>query len=220
MVNLSLLGYYYFKVILLNGCSLQLSLMINHYYHQHIRQLKQAFHANKDLPHVILFDFFEKEHYHKIKKKLSTINLTPEKNPLTHSYTTVNTTLFTDSVFEFIFKIILSKTTKLNLQNNTNIKQILFQFKTKDYLILNDNAIEPPGYDLIFDFTEHWDEHWGGSIIYVDGSGDYTQIPTKGNSLTIIRREKTVHKFVKYVNHLAKDNKRIFLCTTISQKVL
>ena len=87
----------------------------------------------------------------------------------------------------------------------------LYSFSQKDYTLLNDSYTEKPGVDIIFDLTVGWDSAWGGTITYVNGTGDALKLPVKPNSLMIIRRQKDEQRFVKYVNHLVGKRKRVFV---------
>ena len=81
-------------------------------------------------------------------------------------------------------------------------------FSWKDYIILHDENKEKLGIDIIVDCTEDWNEKAGGNVVYVDGKGNYSKIPVKENTLTIVKRHHHEQKFVQYVNHYAGPKKR------------
>ncbi|MBS3127022.1 hypothetical protein J4228_02560 [Candidatus Woesearchaeota archaeon] len=182
--------------------------MINKYYIQNIEQIKDAFHNNKEFPHVVLVDFFEKKDYEMIKQEIKRTTFSPEKDPLTHSYSIARTTFLNDPFFEFVSTIVNG--------NIKPMKQTILQFKHKDYTILNDQQQDKPGVDIIFNVTDDWQDEWGGSHFYVDGSGAYTKMLTTGNTLVMARRSADTKRFVKYVNCTSKQKSRIFIIMSTS----
>lgn len=80
-----------------------------------------------------------------------------------------------------------------------------------DYTVRHDKLPEPPGYDIVLDFTPRWDPRACGQHSFVQGGQEIIRIPPVFNSLTIVKRPKHVQKFVKYVNHRAGKDKRIVL---------
>jgi hypothetical protein len=91
----------------------------------------------------------------------------------------------------------------------------VWSFGSKDHTVINDEKVEKPGIDLILDVTPDWKTEWGGSVFYVDGSGQFTMIKPEENKLLIFRRDKGTHRFVQYVNHHAGKNKKVFLIARI-----
>ncbi len=188
--------------------------MINKYYLENVEKIKSSFHEKKDFPHVILFDFFDDEQYSRVKKILEKIPLKKEKKPLFHSYAHARLSpelqnVFSSSEFTGFIKTIIGQ--KFKLLNLT-----IYSFSARDYTLLNDSYKEKPGMDLIFDFTEKWDSSGGGQVTYVNGTGDALKLPIKANSLLIIRRQKNVQRFVKYVNHNAGKERRWFVLIRFS----
>ncbi len=175
--------------------------MINKKYLDNIEQIRKVFYANKEIQ---LSDFLGKKSYEEFKKKINKIKLAKKVQPMCCSYDEAEISLPKD-IADFIFLILKKKIEKARL----------LCFKWKDYTILNDEVIEKPGIDVVFDLTDNWNNNAGGSIVYVDGSGEYTKIPPSGNTLIIVERKKNVQKFVKYVNHLAQK-KRCFIIAEFS----
>ena len=81
--------------------------------------------------------------------------------------------------------------------------------------MLNDEIVEKPGIDAIIDFADGWRHEAGGSVVYVDGTGDFFKIPPSGNTLTLIERKKGAQKFVQYLNHYSNGKKRYFILGNI-----
>jgi len=81
-----------------------------------------------------------------------------------------------------------------------------------DYTVLHDQNQELFGYDVILDLTPDWDNRACGYHSYVDGNGaELVRVAPAMNALTIVKRDKNAMKFLKYVNHHAGNDKRIFL---------
>jgi hypothetical protein len=183
--------------------------MINKYYLQNLGTIKASFLEKKDFPHVLLFDFLWEREYLRVKKQVGKISLKREKKPMFHSYAYAPLSLGLQKIFSspeftnFITKVIAKK---LNLSNAQ-----IYSFSARDYTLLNDSYQENAGIDIIFDFTEKWDASCGGQITYVNGTGDALKLPIQKNSLMIIRRQKNVQRFVKYVNHKAGKKRRVFV---------
>ncbi len=187
--------------------------MIDNYYLENLEIIKKSFHEKKDFPHVLLFDFFDNQDYLRVKKQVGKISLKREKKPLFHSYASASLSLelgnlfssqeFTDFVLAVIGKKLNSSTARI------------YSFSARDYTLLNDTYNEKAGVDILFDFTEEWDASAGGQITYVDGTGDALKLPIRRNSLMIVRRQKNVQRFVKYVNHIAGKKRRLFVLVSI-----
>ncbi len=175
---------------------------------ENLAQIQSLFKQNKELPSIHLHSFFELNFYGKILEEISSLSFKKEKDPLTHSYSAANiprllSSFFSSSEFkDFLFSV--------GGKRLSVIGGRLFSFSWKEYTVLHDTNVDKPGYDLIIDCTDDWDDSFGGSLIYVPGTGEYTSIPYRGNSLTIVQRKKGVQKFIKYVNTHAGKKKRIF----------
>jgi len=180
---------------------------INKLYLQNIEKIKQTFRKNKALSSIQLHDFFIPECYEQIKRDVKKLKFKKSYLATSHSYQESNFNVVPTEVIDFLSKITGKKVKKLNL------KALVFSWK--DYIIINDKLKEKPGIDVIFDLTEDWNENSGGSIVYVNGSGEYFRIPPKGNSLLIVERKKGTQKFVQYMNHYSKNKKRYLVIASI-----
>ncbi|MBI2669141.1 hypothetical protein HYX14_04835 [Candidatus Woesearchaeota archaeon] len=175
-------------------------------------EIQKTFHLNKELPSVQLQQFFTKEVYEQLCQAVVSGSFRHEKIPHLHSYSVAEIPAKVDAFFsssEFLdfFSLLLPKKIKISFR--------LYSFSWRDYILLNDQSLEKPGIDLIFDLTSLWDSSWGGNIVYVDGTGEYTMIAGAPNTLTIVQRKKNVRKFVQYVNHYAEQRKRYLLMGTL-----
>ncbi len=187
--------------------------MINKYYLENWKEIKASFWEKKDFPSAVLLDFFEKDLYLLIKKEIFSLSFCHEKKPMFHSYARANLSGALKKIFSlpectnFISKVIGKKLIPKSAS--------VYSFSAYDYTLINDSHKEKAGIDILFDFTGGWDSSGGGQITYVNGTGDALKLPIKRNSLMIIRRQKNVQRFVKYVNHLAGKKRRNFLMLSL-----
>ena len=170
-------------------------------------RIKQMFYDNKDFPSIQLHDFFIPECYNQMKKDINKLKYKRSYLATSHSYLECDFNIIPKELMKFISRVINKKVSKLKLR--------VFEFSWKDYIIINDKLKENPGFDIILDITDDWDDNYGGSLVYVDGSGDHFHIPAKGNTLIIAQRKKGIQKFIQYVNNLAKNKKRTLVIARI-----
>lgn len=190
--------------------------MVNPIYYKSetVHQLQSLFKQNKILPSIQLHHFFTEQEYTKIKSIINSSKFTHEKKPLLYSYSQASITKELSPFLSEINTIISSITNKkISLKNPQ-----LLQFQHKDYTLLNDQSIEPQSYDIILDLTETWNSSYGGNLIYINGQLTSFTIPSKPNTLTLIKRTNHFQKYVEYINHYAKKKKRYLLIITIPPK--
>ncbi|NQV91704.1 hypothetical protein HQ489_04480 [Candidatus Woesearchaeota archaeon] len=89
----------------------------------------------------------------------------------------------------------------------------VIQLKHRDYQILHDKY-KRPKYEIIINITKDWDSLVGGNVFYVNGSGDYLELPGIGNVITITKTSILRH-FIKYINFYADKDKRVLLLAKI-----
>ena len=142
--------------------------MINKIYLNKISDLKEHFSKNGSL---ILHEFLSED----IKKEVLNLKFIKEYSPMKYSYSKSNFKL-NNEILDFISKI-------LGKEINNNFES--FSFGWKDYTILSDEINYEYGIDIIIDFADDWDSNFGGSIVYVDGSGNYTKIEPSSNTLIL-----------------------------------
>lgn len=133
-----------------------------------------------------------------LKKSLKKCKLATYSDPITAQYSFASFDV--DEVQGFI-SLLLGKDSAYEIR----------EFKQGDYTLLNDEQAFLPGYDIYLDITPSWDTPWGGSLMYVDGEGGYMELPPAENALYIVKRQKKLHAFLKYVNNHAGKHKRILL---------
>ena len=134
-----------------------------------------------------------------LTKKLKIPKLKKEYIPQLYSYKTN--------------KYKLSKEIKGFLETITNKKvksTKIFQFKHKDYTIINDKLKEKEGYKIILELTEKWNQESGGYTSIIENNKETLRINPIYNSLTIIKTNEKTKSFIKYINNKA-NNKRKFI---------
>ncbi|OGY48324.1 MAG: hypothetical protein A3D39_00630 [Candidatus Buchananbacteria bacterium RIFCSPHIGHO2_02_FULL_39_17] len=179
-----------------------------------VQQLKTLFQKNKILPSIQLHTFFTEQEYTKIKSIIKSSTFKHTKKPLLYSYSQAP---IKKELPSFLLEI--QSITATILSQKISLKNLqLLQFQHKDYTLLNDKSIEPQGYDIILDLTEHWQPEYGGNLIYTNGQLTSYTIPSKPNTLTIIKRTKHFQKYLEYINHYAKKQQRYILIITLPLK--
>jgi len=171
--------------------------------------VKEIYKENKKIPSVTLHSFFTKESYEYLLDSVRNSRRELTQNLLHHRYKICQTNnelsifLNNKNFAKMFHKITGRKIKKMNFQT--------LALTWKDYMLLNDKYREKPGIDIIIDLTDNWDYKSGGAMVYVDGTGDYFPVISQGNSLTIIQRNPTVHRFIKYLNSNAKNKERVII---------
>ncbi len=128
------------------------------------------------------------------------INFKKEYKPQSHSYKISNYNL--------------SKEIKLFIENITGKKissSNIFEFKHKDYTLLNDKNSEKKVYKIILELTENWKEEFGGFTSFIKYNKELFRINPIYNSLAIVKTNKEMKSFVKYINNKAKNHQIIKL---------
>src|SRR3989338_2977753 len=157
-------------------------------YLESIQQLKRQFHIQKEFPSLILHSFWTPEEYKKIQTKIKNIHYTHQSIPTRSSYSTAQPTLelqsiiFSSELRSFLGTILNSKNLKIQLQ--------AYAFGWKDYTLLHDDELQHSSTEFIIDFTENWNQSWGGNSILVNGSGDYYPLAFRGNTMVLFHRKK------------------------------
>jgi hypothetical protein len=175
--------------------------MVNEYYIAVEKEVSNAFHKEKTLE---LKQFLTQGELVDIIRVVNAAKPKKDVSVLTHSFSRTKIRM-PPQINGFIKKVLGKAPTDWEL----------WSFGHKDYTVVNDQALEKPGTDIIIDLTSTWSSEWGGSVVYVDGSGDFTKIVPEDNKLVLIMRDKKRHRFVQYVNHKAEKNKRVFLIARV-----
>ncbi|MBI2148484.1 hypothetical protein HYU23_02295 [Candidatus Woesearchaeota archaeon] len=154
---------------------------------------------------IQLHSFFNEEFYSNILIKISKIKLKKFYNPCLFFYRAID---FSDSeitsMFNNFVRILFGR--KLILKSAK-----LFCFSHKDYSLLNDKINEIDGLKVIVELTDKWNNLSNGYNSFVQRNQEVLRVNSVRNSVTILRTSKNMKSFVKYVNHLALNDKRIFL---------
>jgi len=190
--------------------------MINKEYlrKENLDRIKEIFRANKTFPSVTLRDFIDEKAFLKMKNNLARMKFKDNYNPLFFSYKRCESgrivkDFFNSEVISFIEEII-----GMRIKKPAPDKFMIFSFGWKDYTVLNDKTAEKDGVDLIFDFTDGWDERFGGAVVYSNGKDDFLRISSMENTLSIVER-KNSQRFVQYVNHYAEGRSKLFILISL-----
>ena len=171
-----------------------------------IEKIRGLFYSDTEFPSIKLQNFLDKDSYRKIAKDVPNFRYKKKILPMQCSYSAAKAPKILEDFLNskllknFISKIIGAKAKKISGN--------LCSFGWKDYTLLHDKKVENPGFDLIIDFTEYWDEKADGRLIYTDGRGNYNYIHSSPNTLIVAHRRQNIQKFVQYINHYANKDKR------------
>ena len=179
---------------------------INDFYleHETIGQISNVLRSQR---YVTLEKFFSKNFLGELMGEIRNLEFEKKSNKILHSFKSSHSVKINKMLAPELANCI-SKITKRGIKP---IKAETRIFEWKDYMIINDKKPEKSGIDILIDLTSDWDESFGGHAVYVDGTGDYTKVCHKFNSITIILKDENTKKFVQYVNNFAKKKKRIML---------
>ena len=170
------------------------------------QKIRKSF-LHGEFPAVILKDFFSREFYEELQKKVSSLNFRKDHVVLHHSYAVGNFKLSSKECTDF-----LSLVTKKKIEE---VYCTAYLLTWKDYMILNDKYLEKPGIDMVIDLNDDWNAQRGGIVTYTDGKGTVYPISPTANSLAIVERKKGLQKYFQYVNHHGKEKKRLLLIAAL-----
>lgn len=183
---------------------------INPYYlQQHILlQLPEAFTRDGIIQ---LISFLREDTSSRLKQQISAAPTIIQSLPDSYVYEETDLNLFPELV-TFLY----SPTGKRFIEFITSIpcKKATYGIKSfghRHYTLLHDEEKGWQGVDLVLDLTAAWHDTWGGYTRYINAQETLFTIFPKANTLTLIRRTKDMHSFVKYVNASAGKHKRIFI---------
>ena len=177
------------------------------YLKEETKQKVRKLFLHSDFPAVILKDFLTAEYYSQLQNKVSSLDFKRDTVVLHHAYAVSQIKITSKEWCE-----LLSFITKKKIEE---ITFTAYCVGWKDYQILNDKYLEKPGRDIVIDLTDDWNVDWGGVVTFTNGRGTIYPISPAGNSLAIVERKKQLQKYIQYVNHYAKDKKRVFLIASI-----
>jgi hypothetical protein len=118
-------------------------------------------------------------------KKCNFLNLEKTKNPFISSlFDFFNSSQF----FEFFEKITKQKITKIDIK--------FVKYEKEDYSIINDEFKLENKFDIILDFTKKK----SSNLIYLTKKEEKLKVESNFNCLTIIKLNKNLMKYQKYLN--------------------
>ena len=170
------------------------------------QKIRKSF-LHGEFPAVILKDFFSREFYEELQKKVSSLNFKRDVVVLHHSYALSSINISSKELYEFVSFVTKKKIDELQFR--------AYLLTWKDYMILNDKYLEKPGIDMVIDLNDDWNAQWGGIVTYTDGKGTAYPLSPTANSLAIVERKKGLQKYFQYVNHHGKEKKRLLLIAAL-----
>ncbi len=115
-----------------------------------------------------------------------------------------------------VWKLLFSSEFRVFIEIITGFKSkkpsiSLCRFSHGDYSLLNDKVASKKGILFEIEFSESWNESYGGFTSVLSKGAEIVRICPPQNTLTIIQSDKKMQSFVKYVNHKAGTKKRVFI---------
>jgi len=165
---------------------------------------------NRNAPKSIqLREIFNNKSYHALQKELRTLQWAERTTPDMFSYRAADVP---KELLSFVsspeFRYFVSHVT------NSKLKKVYLElcaFGQQNYTLLHDKILQPEGIFFQFEFTKSWNSEWGGYTSFVKGENELLRINPMPNTLTLVAQDQHTRSFVKYVNHLAEKNKRLFV---------
>lgn len=186
--------------------------MINPSYVQPDLMDQISHHFQRGKPQTItLQDFFTDAFLKQLHQDIISLHFQRIDNPISRKCDIAkfdNTSLLENEVLLKMLGDLIGK-------NVERISGNALKFSHKDYIILHDDDLPEPGYDLIIDLTEQWNNEFGGTLVYTDGEGTTVDIVPNYGSISVVQRTENLHYYVKYVNHHAQQLPRYLVIAEI-----
>lgn len=171
-----------------------------------VRKIKSAFLSN-EINHIQLLNFLQKDKFQQLQKEMLKLNYSLDYHPDLHSYFTAEAPQSFLSLLELkefqdlISQFTGTKISKFNCEAS--------YFGHRNYTLLNDKQLIKDGIAFFLDFNS-FKKEFGGFTVLVKNKENLIQQPSP-NSILLFKQSKHQRSFIKYVNHLAKDQKRFIL---------
>jgi Rps23 Pro-64 3,4-dihydroxylase Tpa1-like proline 4-hydroxylase len=197
-----------------NVSPIPLKQLINPTYITSISKLNEAF---SEQSYLILKDFLRPDVYKTLTECLVEQKWTPIGPANVKKYETLaHATPFLQSVIQSLsskeFKEFLESVTGLSLERKKDLETL--KFREGDYTLMHDHNLDEPGLDFRFSFSEipqdveEWDDSWGGLLHYIMDKETLLSRTPATNELLLVYRDAGVLKFIKYLNHKCRGERR------------
>lgn len=188
---------------------------VNDYYFDEtvLKEARSVFLNNKPKS-IQLRKFLKPEFYRKIKRSLGRIGW--KENVLFDLYN-YRTAKAPKELAAFLKSSDFLKF--VSIVANKSVKKIRFEvaaFGKADYTLANHALFGKKGAAFLLDFTENWNPNADGYVAFVKNNNELLRIGPFENTLSLVSLEKNTDAFVKYINHLAGNKKRIFVLGTVT----
>ena len=171
-----------------------------------VRNIKSAFLSNQ-INHIQLLNFLQKDKFQQLQKEMLKLNYSLDYHPDLHSYFTAAAPESFLSLLELKeFQDLMSQFTGTKI---SNFNCEASYFGNRNYTLLSDKQLIKEGIAFFLDFNS-FKKEFGSSTVLVKNKDNLIQYPSP-NSILLAKQSKHQRSFIKYVNHLAKDQKRFIL---------
>jgi Rps23 Pro-64 3,4-dihydroxylase Tpa1-like proline 4-hydroxylase len=162
-----------------------------------LEELKKEFEEKGVL---MLKDFFEEDGEFKtfIEKKKAEIGA-QLYNPLSHSYSRLKQEKMEE--LTLFLKELFGKEVEIESQWKS--------YTHKDFVILNDKRSQSEKLLFILDFSKDWNSEAGGRLVFTTKEEEVLYLEPSFNTLTLIKKEKELLMYLKYINNKSKKNKLV-----------
>lgn len=181
-----------------------------------IKRARASFLSNNFLPNIQLQSFLNENVLKSLQKEMKLLSYSHYYKPDQHSY-------FAAETPESFISLLESKDFKELITQITGIKvKDLFceasYFRHKNYTLLSDKQIIKESLAFFFDLND-WDIKTGGYNWLLNNKEENIIYQPKANSLLLVKQSNKLRSTIKYVNHQAKDNKRLLIKGYFTQKL-
>ena len=180
-----------------------------------IKRARASFLSNNLLPNIQLQSFLKENVFKALEKEMKLLSYSHNYKPDQHSYFTADAPeSFISLVESQEFKEFISEVTGIQ------IKDVFCEasyFTHKNYTLLSDKQIIKEGIAFYFDFN-NWNTEFGGYNWLLNNKEENIIYSPKVNSLLLVKQSNKLRSTIKYINHLAKANKRFIIKGFFTQK--
>jgi hypothetical protein len=155
-----------------------------------------------------LYDFLDKTFESNLLNEIKSYSFIAKDVPTKYRYKHANPGKLINDLFDsFDFQNLISKIFDIT---EFNVTVEVIKIGKKDYTILQDEELEPPGIDFILNLSSDWYDEYGGYIAYTTKNQDLSLISSEYGVATIVNRKEGLMRYIKYVNSKAMVD-RLFI---------
>ena len=170
--------------------------------------IRKAFYSN-EMPSIQLQDFLgdkfkliQKELVNSVFNEVFEIGKCSYTEHLAHNRILNEFVEWLETCFLDYIKFIDKDISKIEIK--------FLSFGHRNYTLMSDEKTTP-GYLVQLDFTQLWEDSYGGFTSFVKNNEEVLRINPMQNSLTVVKIDEDTKYFTKYVNHKAGDKRRFIV---------